>query len=115
MTDEEYEVYRTFYNNQDRMLRVRHHKGAVEDKICPALFMNDMKEMGYSKGELKELARKGIVMLKQIRYGGQTHVNVVLWMGQELTSHVWYKRWIQKFKLFFKNISMKLSELIRGN
>ena len=107
MTNREYEVYRTFYNNQDKMIRVRYHKGELSDKICAALFMNDFIKLGYSKSEVNKLHDEKIILKKKIFYNGG-HRNVVLWLGQELTSHVFYKRWIQKIKLFFKKLGQKI-------
>jgi hypothetical protein len=102
MEMDKYEVYRTFYNNNDKTLKVRYEKGALEDQIRRGMLRTDFIDEGYTKSDINKLIKKGWVKERLINFNG-SHRAVVLWMDQEMTNPYWYKRlwkkltgWIKK-------------------
>lgn len=103
MEMDKYDLYRSFYNMNDRSMKIRTHSDALKDTIYRGVFRKDLESEGYTRRQIKHAIRQGWVEERQISIDGSRQ-NVIIWLDQEMTSPTFYKRWISKIVKYFKGL-----------
>jgi hypothetical protein len=102
---DKYEVYKTFYNNNDKTMKVRTRATALQDTIYRGMLRSDFQKEGYTKQQMRRLIKQGWIEERQILYGN-SHRAVVVWLDQEMTPSNIIKRFIFRFKNFVKELKL---------
>ena len=105
----EYELFRTFKNNEDHLIKIRTEAGLIEDKIYKGIQAKLLHQAGYTKGELKRYEQIGALEKKQIRMGVSINT-YYLWKKQEMLAPDLKGRFMQ-FKRKLKNFKERIISL----
>ena len=104
--DLEDRLHRFFKTHEDNLIKCRVSIGKVEDEAYKGLFEKFFyMNADFTKKEIKEATRLGLIEIKGICWEGRQARNVVLWKKQRMLTTGWkghLQLFVRRIKDFFK-------------